>query len=144
MSSRTVSIQWPKSWGELIEQNVQKQQNLQKAEMKTLQAQIAPHFMYNTLDTILPWRRTVRTRMSSRRPSRFPVSFRLSLAKGRDWVSVAEERSHVESYLAIQKMRYGAILEYEIDIDGEILSESRCSRSFSSRWWKTPSTTESR
>ena len=39
--------------GELIEQNIQKQQNLQKAEMKALQAQIAPHFMYNTLDTIL-------------------------------------------------------------------------------------------
>ena len=38
---------------ELIDQNVQKQRNLQKAEMKALQAQIAPHFMYNTLETIL-------------------------------------------------------------------------------------------
>ena len=38
---------------ELIEQNVQKQRNLQKAEMRALQAQIAPHFMYNTLGTIL-------------------------------------------------------------------------------------------
>ena len=50
--------------------------------------------------------------------------FRLSLNKGRDWVTVAEEKAHVENYLAIQKMRYGAILEYDIDFTPEILEES--------------------
>ena len=48
--------------------------------------------------------------------------FRLSLSKGRDWISVAEEKAHVENYLAIQKMRYGVILEYHIDIAKDILA----------------------
>ncbi len=110
--------------GELIAQNMQKQQNLQKAEMKALQAQIAPHFMYNTLDTILALAEDGRNADVVTTTLALSKFFRLSLNKGRDWASVAEEKSHVESYLAIQKMRYGAILEYEIDIAEDILPES--------------------
>lgn len=110
--------------GELIEQNIQKQQNLQKAEMKALQAQIAPHFMYNTLDTILSLAEDGQNENVAVTTLALSNFFRLSLNKGRDWVTVAEEKSHVESYLAIQKMRYGAILEYEIDIAQDILGES--------------------
>ena len=110
--------------GKLIEQNIQKQQNLQKAEMKALQAQIAPHFMYNTLDTILSLAEDGQNENVVTTTLALSNFFRLSLNKGRDWVSVAEEKSHVESYLAIQKMRYGAILEYEIDIAEDILQES--------------------
>jgi len=110
--------------GELIEQNIQKQQNLQKAEMKALQAQIAPHFMYNTLDTILSLAEDGQNESVVTTTLALSNFFRLSLNKGRDWVTVAEEKSHVESYLSIQKMRYGAILEYEIDIAEDILQES--------------------
>ena len=110
--------------GELIEQNIQKQQNLQKAEMKALQAQIAPHFMYNTLDTILSLAEDGQNEEVVKTTLALSNFFRLSLNKGRDWVTVTEEKSHVESYLAIQKMRYGAILEYEIDIEEDILTES--------------------
>lgn len=110
--------------GELIEQNIQKQQNLQKAEMQALQAQIAPHFMYNTLDTILALAEGGQTEHVVTTTLALSNFFRLSLSKGRDWVSVAEERSHVESYLAIQKIRYGAILDYEIDIAQDIQKES--------------------
>jgi two-component system sensor histidine kinase YesM len=110
--------------GELIEQNMQKQQNLQKAEMKALQAQIAPHFMYNTLDTILSLAEDGQNKNVVTTTLALSNFFRLSLNKGRDWVSVEKEISHVESYLAIQKMRYGAILEYEIDIAEDILQES--------------------
>jgi two-component system, sensor histidine kinase YesM len=110
--------------GELIEQNIQKQQNLKKAEMKALQAQIAPHFMYNTLDTILSLAEDGQNQNVVTTTLALSNFFRLSLNKGRDWVSVAEEKSHVESYLAIQKMRYGAILEYEIDFAEDILKES--------------------
>jgi two-component system sensor histidine kinase YesM len=110
--------------GELIEQNVQKQQNLQKSEMRALQAQITPHFMYNTLDTILALAEDGQNKDVVTTTLALSSFFRLSLNKGRDWVSVSEEKSHVESYLAIQKMRYGAILEYEIDIAQEILRES--------------------
>jgi two-component system sensor histidine kinase YesM len=110
--------------GELIEQNIQKQQNLQKAEMKALQAQITPHFMYNTLDTILALAEDGQNENVAVTTLALSNFFRLSLNKGRDWVSVAEEKLHVESYLAIQKMRYGAILEYEIDIAEDIQKES--------------------
>lgn len=109
---------------ELIEQNIQKQQNLQKAEMKALQAQIAPHFMYNTLGTILSLAEDGQNEDVVTTTLALSNFFRLSLNKGRDWVTVAEEKSHVENYLAIQKMRYGAILEYEIDFSEEILRES--------------------
>jgi two-component system sensor histidine kinase YesM len=110
--------------GELIEQNIQKQQNLQKAEMKALQAQITPHFMYNTLDTILALAEEGQNEDVVTTTLALSNFFRLSLNKGRDWVSVAEEESHVVNYLAIQKMRYSAILEYEIDIAEDILQES--------------------
>jgi two-component system, sensor histidine kinase YesM len=110
--------------GELIEQNIQKQQNLQKAEMRALQAQIAPHFMYNTLDTIHSLAEDGQNENVVTTTLALSNFFRLSLNKGRDWVSVAEEKSHVENYLAIQKMRYGAILDYEIDFSQDILKES--------------------
>lgn len=110
--------------GDLIEQNIQKQRNLQKAEMKALQAQIAPHFMYNTLDTILSLAEDGQNENVVTTTLALSNFFRLSLNKGGDWVSVAAEKSHVESYLAIQKMRYGAILEYEIDIAEDILDKS--------------------
>ncbi|HNY21257.1 MAG TPA: sensor histidine kinase [Treponemataceae bacterium] len=109
---------------ELIDQNVQKQRNLQKAEMKALQAQIAPHFMYNTLGTILSLAEDGQTENVVATTIALSNFFRLSLNKGRDWVTVAEEKSHVENYLAIQKMRYGAILDYDIDFSPEILQES--------------------
>ncbi len=109
---------------ELIEQNVQKQRNLQKAEMKALQAQIAPHFMYNTLGTILSLAEDGQTENVVTTTLALSSFFRLSLNKGRDWVTVAEEKAHVENYLAIQKMRYGAILEYNMDFSPEILEES--------------------
>ena len=108
----------------LIEQNVQKQRNLQKAEMRALQAQIAPHFMYNTLGTILSLAEDGQNENVMITTLALSNFFRLSLNKGRDWVTVAEEKSHVENYLAIQKMRYGAILEYDIDFSPEILPES--------------------
>ncbi|AEJ20432.1 sensor histidine kinase [Gracilinema caldarium] len=109
--------------GMLIAQNIQKQQNLQKAEMKALQAQITPHFMYNTLDTILALAEAGQNKDVVTTTLALSNFFRLSLNKGRDWVSVGEEISHVESYLSIQKMRYGPILDYEIDIDKTMLKE---------------------
>jgi two-component system sensor histidine kinase YesM len=91
--------------------------------MKALQAQIAPHFMYNTLDTILSLAEDGQNENVAVTTLALSNFFRLSLNKGRDWVSVAEEKLHVESYLAIQKMRYGAILEYEIDFAEDMLQE---------------------
>ncbi len=106
---------------ELVAAKMQEQENLKKAELRALQAQINPHFLYNTLDTII-WmvesKRTAQVVDLVRALSRF---FRISLSKGEDWISVGEEFEHVASYLAIQKIRYRDILDYQIDLDDAIL-----------------------
>ncbi|KPV47456.1 histidine kinase, partial [Kouleothrix aurantiaca] len=111
---------------ELLAAKIEEHENLKKAELRALQAQINPHFLYNTLDTII-WMAEAR-RMDQvvelvRVLSRF---FRITLSKGKDWITMRDEIEHVESYLAIQKMRYRDILDYRIDIpadmrDGQML-----------------------
>jgi two-component system sensor histidine kinase YesM len=101
---------------ELLDAKFEEHENLKKAELRALQAQINPHFLYNTLDTII-WMAEAR-RMDQvvelvRVLSRF---FRITLSKGKDWITLREEIDHVESYLAIQKMRYRDILDYQIDM----------------------------
>ena len=101
----------------LIDENIREQQNLKKAEMKTLQAQITPHFLYNTLDTIIWLAEAGKTNdviEITRALSRF---FRISLSRGHEWITVGQEMEHVESYLFIQKIRYRDILDYEVHYD---------------------------
>jgi two-component system sensor histidine kinase YesM len=106
---------------ELLDSQAKEQENLQKAELKALQAQINPHFLYNTLDTIVWMAETNKTDQVIeivRTLSRF---FRIALSKGKDWIPIREEIEHVRSYLHIQKIRYRDILDYEIDVDDNIL-----------------------
>ncbi|MBN1583104.1 MAG: sensor histidine kinase [Anaerolineae bacterium] len=106
---------------ELLDSQVKEQENLQKAELKALQAQINPHFLYNTLDTIVWMAETNKTDQVIeivRALSRF---FRIALSKGKDWIPIQEEIEHVRNYLYIQKIRYRDILDYEIDVDDNIL-----------------------
>ena len=101
----------------LMEQRRQEQINLQKAELRTLQAQINPHFLYNTLDTIL-WQaeagKSSEVILLTKALSDF---FRISLSAGEDWVTVSQEFRHLSGYLAIQKKRYRDILDYSINVD---------------------------
>jgi two-component system sensor histidine kinase YesM len=80
--------------------------------------------MYNTLGTILSLAEDGQNEAVISTTLALSNFFRLSLSKGRDWITVAEEKAHVENYLAIQKMRYGAILDYEIDIAPDILERT--------------------
>lgn len=109
---------------ELLAAKVKEQDSLKKAELRALQAQINPHFLYNTLDTII-WmvesKRTTQVVDLVRALSRF---FRITLSKGKDWISVGEEVEHVSSYLAIQKMRYHDILDYTISVPDDLLDSS--------------------
>lgn len=106
--------------GELIETRVANQRNLRKAELRTLQAQITPHFIYNTLDTIV-W-------LAQQKDNEAVVDitmaltqfFRISLSGGKDYITVDREISHVESYLKIQAVRYASIMQYQIDIDDKL------------------------
>jgi two-component system, sensor histidine kinase YesM len=101
----------------LIDENVAEQQNLQKAEMKTLQAQITPHFLYNTFDTIIWLAESGKTDEVIEITRAFSDFFRISLSKGHEWITVSQELDHVRNYLKIQKIRYENILSYEFDVD---------------------------
>ncbi|HCG62336.1 MAG: two-component sensor histidine kinase [Spirochaetae bacterium HGW-Spirochaetae-4] len=104
----------------LIAENVREQQNLQKSEMKALQAQITPHFLYNTFDTIVWLAEEKRNDQVIDITRAFSSFFRLSLNKGKDFLSVSKEFEHVKSYLTIQKIRYRDILDYEIEYESEM------------------------
>ena len=108
---------------DLIAANIQEQKNLQKSEMKALQAQITPHFLYNTFDTIV-WLAEGRQYEQVIDITRaFSSFFRISLNRGKDWTRVREEFEHIESYLTIQKIRYRDILDYRIAYEPEMAEE---------------------
>ena len=106
---------------ELLDAKVKEQENLKKAELKILQAQINPHFLYNTLDTIVWMAETNKTDQVIEIVRALSSFFRISLSKGKDWISIRQEIEHVRSYLAIQRMRYREILDYQIEVDPALL-----------------------
>ncbi|GMK37467.1 hypothetical protein PCCS19_05210 [Paenibacillus sp. CCS19] len=88
----------------------------QEAELKALQAQINPHFLYNMLDTIFWEAESAGQDKISEMIINLSRLFRLSLNRGKSFTSVAKERELLELYLSLQKMRFRDVLEYEIDI----------------------------
>ncbi|MDR1390631.1 MAG: sensor histidine kinase [Treponema sp.] len=101
----------------LIEDNVREQKNLQKSEMKALQAQITPHFLYNTLDSIIWLAEGSQYEEVISITRAFSNFFRISLNRGNEWVSVKDEFNHVENYLTVQKIRYRDLFDYIIEYD---------------------------
>ncbi|MCI2046499.1 MAG: sensor histidine kinase [Faecalibacterium sp.] len=104
----------------LIEQSKQEQISLRNAELALLQAQINPHFLYNTLDTIIWLIETQQYEQAEQMVSNLSAFFRTSLSKGRDIIALAEEEKHVRSYMEIQQIRYRDILQYEVNIPPEL------------------------
>lgn len=100
----------------LMEQEIESQGKLRFAELKALQSQINPHFLYNTLDSINWMARMNRVDKVSEMIDSLTIFFRISLSKGKSYISVREELTHVEKYIAIQKMRYERILESRIEV----------------------------
>ncbi len=96
------------------------ERKMRHAELRLLQEQINPHFLYNTLDTIV-W---LIESNSEDEAVDMVVSlsqfFRLVLSHGAEFISIRDEQMHIESYLTIQKARYQDILEYEIQIDQKL------------------------
>ncbi|MFA6845351.1 MAG: sensor histidine kinase [Sphaerochaetaceae bacterium] len=104
----------------LIDTIKEEQKNLRATELQLYQAQINPHFLYNTLDTIVA---LVECRMPHEAVQMITALsdfFRTTLSEGRDFILISEEESHVRSYLKIQQMRYQDILDYSIEIDPEM------------------------
>ena len=108
----------------LISQVRAEQENLRVAELELLQAQINPHFLYNTLDTII-WLAEAgdQSKVVSMVGS-LSDFFRASLGQGRDIVTIGDEIRHVSSYLEIQQVRYQDILTYSINVPEEIYISS--------------------
>ena len=96
------------------------QENLRQTELKLLQAQINPHFLYNTFDTIIYLAEDHQDEKVIEMITSLSVFFRTTLSKGEDIISLREEEVHACSYLEIQKVRYRDILEYEIVIQERI------------------------
>lgn len=92
------------------------QNNLRDAELKLLQAQINPHFLYNTLDAIMWLAEADKKQEVIDMVGSLSDYFRTSLSKGNDLITLDEEILHIKSYLEIQKFRYKDILDYEIFI----------------------------
>jgi two-component system, sensor histidine kinase YesM len=106
---------------ELLDFKLREQDNLKKYELKMLQAQINPHFLYNTLDTIIWMAGANQTAQVIDLVHALSTFFRVTLSKGQDWIKISEEVEHVRSYLTIQKMRYEDILDFYIEVDEAIL-----------------------
>ncbi|GAA6490835.1 MAG TPA: sensor histidine kinase [Candidatus Bariatricus faecipullorum] len=106
--------------GYLIENIKKEQENLRATESKLLQAQINPHFLYNTLDTIVWLAEEKRNEEVVSMVTFLSDFFRTTLSKGRDYITLEEEEKHVESYLKIQHFRYQDIMDYEIQIDADL------------------------
>lgn len=101
----------------LMEQNIHEQKQKRKSELKALQSQINPHFLYNTLDSIIWMAEGGRTNEVVLMTSSLAKLMRQSFINQEETVSIDKEIEYVRSYLTIQKMRYKDKLEFEIAID---------------------------
>lgn len=104
----------------MVHQIKEDERKMRHAELRLLQEQINPHFLYNTLDTIV-WL------IEGDNPDKavdmvvaLSEFFRLVLSKGKEYITIREEEQHIRGYLEIQQVRYRDILDYEILIDPEI------------------------
>ena len=102
---------------------LEEQKNFQKAEMKALQAQITPHFLYNTFDTIVWLAEEEKTDEVVRITKAFSDFLRISLSRGHEWITIGQELDHIKNYLTIQKIRYADILNYKIEADESLLNQ---------------------
>ena len=105
----------------LLEEIKEDQVKLRKAELRTLQAQVNPHFLYNTLDSIIWLSREERTGDIVKMVSALTTLFRTGISRGQDIIPLREEIKHIESYLTIQEIRYENKFLYEMDIDKSVL-----------------------
>ena len=107
--------------GELMDENVREQELKRKSDLKALQAQINPHFLYNTLDSIIWMGEMDKSKEVVKMTSALSRLFRISISKGRELISLRNELDHVRSYLTIQEMRYKNKFRYLIDIPEELM-----------------------
>lgn len=96
------------------------EQKMRKADLRLLQEQINPHFLYNTLDTIVWLIECNEADQAVEMVVTLSNFFRIVLSKGKEFISIRMEEQHIRSYLQIQEARYSDIMDYDIAIDPEL------------------------
>ncbi|CAJ1004401.1 MULTISPECIES: sensor histidine kinase [Brevibacillus] len=106
---------------QLMDQIIREQEAKRKSELEVLQAQINPHFLYNTLNSVVRMVGIGKNEDVITTITALSKLFRISLSKGKNIITVQEELEHVRNYLVIQKMRYKNKFTYEITAQDEVL-----------------------
>lgn len=107
---------------ELMEQVRQEEITLRKTELNALQAQINPHFLYNTLDSIAWMCEEDRTKEAVEMVNALARLFRISISRGHELITLEREVEHAKSYLKIQNYRYKNQFTYAFDVEESCLS----------------------
>ena len=105
----------------LMDDVVTEQESKRRSELDALQSQINPHFLYNTLDSIVWMIENEHYQGAVTMVTSLAKLFRISLGKGKNIVTVADEMEHVRNYLKIQNLRYKNKFQFEIDAEPEAL-----------------------
>jgi two-component system sensor histidine kinase YesM len=108
--------------GQLRDQIIEEQETKRKNELEVLQAQINPHFLYNTLNSVVRMAGVGRKEEVITMITSLSKFFRISLSKGKTIITVQEELEHVRNYLIIQKMRFKNKFEFEIEAEEAVLA----------------------
>jgi two-component system sensor histidine kinase YesM len=108
----------------LIEDVYKNQISRKEAELRALQSQINPHFLYNTLDAIYWTSRMEKAPKTGEVINALAKLFRLGLNRGSEITTLKKELEHLENYLIIQKMRYDEVPQIEIDVDSSLYEYS--------------------
>lgn len=106
----------------LMENVVKEQESKRESELNALQAQINPHFLYNTLDSIIWMIENENYDGAITMVTALARLFRISLSKGRNIISVRDEIEHVRNYLTIQNIRYKNKFIYNIEVEDRVLN----------------------
>lgn len=105
----------------LMQDVVIEQDGKRKKELEALQSQINPHFLYNTLDSIIWLAENGRIEDSVLMTSALSRFFRIGISSGRNIITVQEEFEHIKNYLSIQNIRYKNRFDYIIAVPEELL-----------------------
>ena len=106
---------------ELMHEIVVEHEHKRKSDIESLQAQINPHFLYNTLDSIIWLAANKKSREILKMTSALSSLLRIGISKGESFIFIKEEIEHIRSYLTIQKMRYNEKLDFTIEVDKSVL-----------------------
>lgn len=108
----------------LADKLLQEQENQRKSELKALQNQINPHFLYNTLDSIIYMIDKGENQKAEEMIVALSKFFRISISRGKTIIPLKDEVEHVRNYLLIQKIRFGDQFTYSINVDPSLYQYS--------------------